>query len=337
MPLEHHFHNNVTTNAKHLHDNFYLVCCISNPCMYKSRYRLYFQFRKHIEEELGIKNFYTVEMAFADRQFVVTEPDNLRHIRVNGNSEVWLKENMFNIALARLPKEAKYIAFVDADVRFLNQNIVCDTIHALQHYNVVQMFESVFDLGPRGEICQVHKSFAYCYNAGAPYPYGKKGHYHVKGNHSFHPGFSAAFRREVLEGIGGFLDKAVLGSGDNHMWLCFIGKGQDSIPGGIHPEYRKMVMDYQAKCDVYVQKNIGSCPGTIVHSYHGKKSDRRYRERWSVLIENQYNPVTDVTKNLHGILELTGNKHKLRDDIRKYFRERNEDYHDTSDFIDKHA
>lgn len=289
-------------------------------------------FKEHILVELGIKNMITVEMSFGERSFVITEANNPQHVQVQSNSELWFKENLWNIGLSRIPKSAKYVAFIDADIRFLNKNVVCDAIHALQRYDVIQMHESVLDLGARGEVCQVHTSLGYCHVNDILNPYGDKKHYLKFG----HPGMNMCFRKDTLEKLGGFIDRAILGSADHHMWLCFIGKGADSLPNSIHPEYRKMIMDYQALCDVHLKKNIGYISGSIVHSFHGKKASRKYRERWDVLIKNKYDPTKDVYKNLHGVLELTGNKIKLRDDIRKYFDERNEDFFDTCDYNDTH-
>ena len=52
---------------------------------------------------------------------------------------------------------------------------------------------------------------------------------------------------------------------------------------------------------------------------------RAYGSRWRVLLDNQYDPRTDVSRDWQGVLQLTGNKPRLRDHIRAYFRDRNED------------
>ena len=50
---------------------------------------------------------------------------------------------------------------MDADVEFLRADVVDETIHALQHYSVVQMFQHCLDQGPEGEILHTHSSFGY--------------------------------------------------------------------------------------------------------------------------------------------------------------------------------
>ena len=43
------------------------------------------------------------------------------------------------------------------------------------------------------------------------------------------------------------------------------------------------------------------------------------------MIRNHYDPNTDIVRRRDGLIELAGNKPKLRDDILAYFTDRNED------------
>jgi flagellar basal body-associated protein FliL len=43
------------------------------------------------------------------------------------------------------------------------------------------------------------------------------------------------------------------------------------------------------------------------------------------LIDNDFDPEVDIVKDANGLWKLAGNKPKLRDDLRKYFSQRNED------------
>jgi hypothetical protein len=77
---------------------------------------------------------------------------------------------------------------------------------------------------------------------------------------------------------------------------------------------------------------LGYVPGVIRHYFHGSKKNRKYMERWQILVENQYNPNIHVTTNDFGLLIPTEEcPQKLLDDIMQYFSERNEDegYLDT--------
>jgi len=72
--------------------------------------------------------------------------------------------------------------------------------------------------------------------------------------------------------------------------------------------------------------NIGCVDAHVMHHWHGPKARRGYPDRWKILQRNHYNPHIDVFRDHRGVLQLSPNKPNLRDDIRAYFRQRNEDH-----------
>lgn len=118
-------------------------------------------------------------------------------------------------------------------------------------------------------------------------------------------------------------------AGDRHMALFYIGKGQASLNKNLHPHYHSMVADWEERAAKYVRRDMGYVPGTILHAWHGKKKDRKYAERWEILVENQYSPWRDLKPDWQGLYQLVDHGDRrslqLRDDIRRYFRSRNED------------
>lgn len=297
----------------------YVISVVSNPVRYASRYRLFKEFSERLDRVPGIKH-YTVEVAFGDRPHAIAE-DKPNHFKYRTQTEIWHKENMINLALARLPADWQYVAWVDADVEFVDPNWAEETVHLLQHYAFVQLFQTAVDLGPKREAMQVHQGFAYSYVTGQPrnslgynYPYP-----------FWHPGFAWAARRDALDNVGGLIETGILGAGDHHMALALIGMGKSSVPGGIHEDYVESVMTWQERAELHIRRNVGYLPGTILHHFHGKKKDRNYKGRWDILIDNKYTPDRDVYKDTQGLWALSPFNIKLRDDIRAYFRARNED------------
>lgn len=47
--------------------------------------------------------------------------------------------------------------------------------------------------------------------------------------------------------------------------------------------------------------------------------------RWEILIEHQFDPDADVYVNSYGVTELKDTKPAMRDAIKAYFKQRNED------------
>jgi len=84
------------------------------------------------------------------------------------------------------------------------------------------------------------------------------------------------------------------------------------------------VLRWQARAAV-LKQNIGCIDNHAIHYFHGSKVSRAYGSRWRVLLDNNYDPRTDIARDWQGVYQLTGNKQRLRDQIRTYFRDRNED------------
>jgi hypothetical protein len=116
----------------------------------------------------------------------------------------------------------------------------------------------------------------------------------------------------------------IVGAGDHHMACCLIGKGERSIPKGVHLNYRNYILAWQERAR-RLHNNIGYIKGSIYHYWHGKKKDRRYKDRWEILIDNKFNPSTFIHKDWQGVWSMYPGHEQLRDDIRKYFQARNED------------
>src|SRR6185295_44923 len=143
--------------AKPLH----VIAVISNPARFASRYKLYRDFKKHITDAGAV--LHTVEMAFGDREFEITEADTPRHHQVRSWTELWYKEALINLAVSRLPVDWEYVAWIDADIAFARPDWVQETLHQLQHHHVVQMFSHAVDLGPKFEPLNTHVGFCYGY------------------------------------------------------------------------------------------------------------------------------------------------------------------------------
>lgn len=303
-----------------MNDNrLFVVCMISNPCRYKSRYRLYEKFAAYMETIPEVE-LYTVEVAFGDRGHEVTT-DSPNHLQLRTRDELWHKENALNLGLRHLlPRDWKYACVVDCDIEFLNKDWAQEVLMQLQHHPVVQPFETAVDLGPRNNALQIHTSFAKMIctgekrqtKPGDPYRFG-------------HPGFCLAFTRRWFEQVGGLMDFPILGSADHHMLLSCIGQVEETIPINIHPNYRKLALEWQERCRKATQGNLGFVEGSLTHFWHGPKAKRFYRERWGILLQHNFDPLNDIHYDDQGLWALNNNKPGLKADLMRYFRSRSED------------
>ena len=318
--------------------HLYVVTAISTPARFHSRYRLYRAFEKHVRDAGAL--LLTVEMAFGDRPFEVTDAANPHHVQVRSRDELWHKENLLNLGLARLPASARYLAWIDADVAFARPDWAQETVQQLQHYQVVQMFSHAQDVGPQHEpietqaygwIESVNRGFPFAGSRKNPAGYGSTsrapGRGWIKG--AWHSGLAWAARREALDAVGGLLDFAILGSADRNMAGGLFGNMEATIDPAFSPAYRAHLLAWQHRAERHLRRNIGQVPGLLTHFWHGRKSQRGYLSRWKILADHQFDPHTDLKRDTQGLWQLhddgTPRFIRLRDEIRAYFRSRNED------------
>jgi hypothetical protein len=316
-----------------VHHPLHVVTCLFNPARYNSRIDLFHDFEKRVHDAGATLT--VVRAQVGDRQHYAQSDVRTNYIdlRVDHLQEIWLKENLLNIGVSRLPENAKYIAFLDADVNFVRADWVDATLHALQQYHVVQMFSEAVDLGPTHALAKEHgrakqMSHAWCYvndKLGDDLYGGAKVCVNDNGQLIYrHPGFAWAWRREALVHVGGLMDHVLLGSADWHMAWALLGKVEETL-GAESESYKRLCMIWQRRAMEHIKGNLGYVDGLLMHYWHGSKSDRGYQTRWKIMADHQFNPDTDLKKDWQGVLRLTDQKPGLRDDVRAYFRARNED------------
>ena len=305
--FENHNISYITVKSK-----LYVIAVISNPARFQTRYKLFNEFCQRMRKEDNIV-LVTLELQQGLRPFITDAA-----IKLRTNYEIWYKENLINIAVQHLPTHWKYMAWIDADVEFQNKNWVLDTIDQLQTYKIVQLFSHAIDLGIKKETLHVHTGFAYQYVNGETWKEARYGNF-------WHPGYAWAITKEAYNDIGGLMEFPILGSADNHMSLSFIGMVSKSLNSQLHENYKMLAHIFQERCERHIKRNIGFVHGTILHHFHGNKVDRKYQDRWKILIENKFDPLRDLKKDCNNLWQLEDTKIKLRDDIIMYFRQRNED------------
>jgi len=79
----------------------------------------------------------------------------------------------------------------------------------------------------------------------------------------------------------------------------------------------------------HIRQNVGVVTGSLGHYFHGHKANRKYVKRSNLLAEHKFNPISDLRYDWQGLIRLnddgTQRFIKLRDGIREWARQRNED------------
>jgi hypothetical protein len=309
--------------------SMFVVTCISNVARYKRRPELYQRF-KEMCYHAGV-NLITVEIALGERDFEVTNRGNPMHLQLRTQCEFFHKEAGLNLGIqyGRLIfPQATEVCWIDADCFPARppREWFLETWHALQVYQFVQMWEWLQPLDSyNNPLTTPNPSFMSNYvKYGTPYPKKQNGYPQSWGS----PGLAWAANLSALDHIGGIPDVAILGAGDwylAHMLTSGLElKGMEEYTDG----YRNYWLRKQELCERHIRRDVGYVPGLVLHEFHGHTVNRRYNTRERILIDNQYDPNADLKRGVNGLYQLETyepRQVKMYDQIRSYFRQRNED------------
>lgn len=313
-------------NNKPLEEKLNVIIVCSNPCQYATRYILAREFIARIENDEKNVNLYIVELAYKlpnnkVQKFHITDSNNKNHLQLTTDiAPLWVKENLQNIAVEKLlggrNGNWKSVAFCDADISFDNVHWATDTLKVLNKTrDIVHMHSHCLDLDSQNDPMSIFSSFGYQYSQNRQYSKG--------GIHFWHPGFNVAMTKSAYYQLNGLYDLSILGSGDHNFMFSLIQNGIKSVNKYTSDGYKKSITEYEQN---FKDLKFGVINGVIRHYFHGSKKNRKYMERWEILVKHQYDPYTMITKDSNGLVKPTENcPQELLHDIYNYFKERNED------------
>jgi hypothetical protein len=302
----------------------YVVVPFFNPLQFESRKRLYFKFKREMEAA-GVR-LLTVECAFGDHAYQVTDACDDWSLQLRTQHMLWHKERLINLGFIRLfqmAPDAWNIGWFDADVTFVDADWAGRAVHKLMHCEVIQPFSQAIFLNKAEEelwhcpstFCAFLKGRGYHQRPPIPLQYLFSGH----------PGLAWMATRRALDALGGVYDLCVAGSGDTVMANCL--KGGPDIYLHVTPTagILRSMQAWNARCVRSIDGRIGYSDGALLHHWHGAAEKRGYAKRWAILAFHDFDPVTDLATEANGLYRWAGNKPQLRDDLRLSLSSRNED------------
>lgn len=252
---------------------------------------------------------------------------------------LWHKETLLNMTIKQLPKQFKYIFWIDADVIFTNLNWLTDSVDAMKNGAlIVQPFEYCvhldrnqlrpdFDLddfrysaSTKDRHPKVWRSF--CSNANMSLiGLANDKNYDLHG----HVGFAWGARREILEecplydrGLIGGADHIIAHAAAGHIHHSCISRGfADNIDEVRNwmTKFNKVIKKYQR----FGVNPIGFASGDLFHIWHGDIAKRQYLKR-----VQDYTPVINsiterdqkgLYKNTAGNKSYIGNYYRHREPV----------------------
>jgi hypothetical protein len=315
-------------------ESLWAITSYFNPCRYRSRLENYRIFRDNLRVPLV-----TAELSY-DGRFELFDSDADRVIRLHGRNVMWQKERLLNVALGSLPESCDKVAWLDCDVVIPKLDWVIDAIVELDDHQMIQPFRKVHHLPPdtRVEPATLRElphidpvlteiSFASSRNARpeTPVVFQPREDRDSRLKVRDCPGLFWAARRELLSDHG-LYDACIAGGADKAIALAACGKMHEL------PEIRPMTpgqidhyLEWAVRFSASVDNGISHLDYDAYHLWHGHFSDRRYRERHERLVQLEFDPKADLTKDSHGIWCWSNGKIALHEYLKAYFAARRED------------
>lgn len=263
-----------------------VISCLFNFGNYQNIVDNYLRF-KHEMRWWGVP-FYDI-VAITDQQYKqISHSNPYLTVRVdptnNPKTVLWQKEHLLNLVERALPKRYDAIAWVDADILFLNRNWYRNTLDALQTKPVVQMWRQWHFVGGAGELTLTGQSV------------GEDGSNYLK--KKGHPGGAWAARREIFP----LYPYHVVGGGDTLAVDAWLGLRNTFAQNQMSIDWLTDYTDWADNQFAMVGGNIGTLQSDCMHLYHGDRKNRLYSERSMWLKKNGFDPNKHLTTDESSLL-----------------------------------
>jgi hypothetical protein len=282
-----------------------VVCVFWSPAGWRSLHRNYLRFL-HEMRWWGVPT-YNVEVAYEGQEFAT--PDAWLQIRGGREHVLWQKERLINLAVERLPERFDKVAWIDADMIFLDPTWPERVCQMLEEWPVVQMWDTWHCADADGKVASVKTCV------------GTHGERYVT-NVDCCPGGAWAARRTVWP----LYDRHIVGSGDSMMVEGWTGHRARRCLRMMNEPMEAHFRAWSADAYAKVQSQIACLPGDAMHLYHGRLQDRQYHARWYPVIDGGYDPARHVRIDDTGLLAWTQEASpELVEWVAGYFHTRRED------------
>jgi hypothetical protein len=273
-----------------------------------------------------------VELAFGEQPFQVADTLAERVLRLRASDLMWQKERLLNLGIAALPDDCEYVAWLDNDILFENDDWVAQTAALLAAHALVQPFERVCWLGPNqsrltddaplgmGEGCCLPGMAASM--AGSLTPRRDLLDYQRHG----HTGFAWAARRALVQGHG-LYDRGIIGGGDLIMAHAFyhdhdFQRGLNPYSSKLGARERAAIASWSSAFAADLHGAPVAVPGRVLHLYHGALGGRGYQQRLGILAAADFDPLLDLALAGNGCWRWDSPKPALHQAVAEYLAHR---------------
>ncbi len=315
-----------------------VISCFFNPQNNPYRviaFQKWYRSIKHLNHRI-------IECIIGDAQSQLPDTDSIS--KIHSDSVLWHKESILNKIVSELPKEFRYVFWVDADVLFTNKNWLVNATKKLRTTaNIVQPFEYCIHLDKnqviedidefdikwckegidnnfdnRPSTVKIWRSF--CSNV--QYGRASNNNYDKHG----HVGFAWGAKREVLERCP-LYDRALVGGADHIIAHAAAGHIPHNCITKSFTDDIDNVNEWSQQFYNVVRGKIDYVDGDLYHIWHGDISKRQYLKRIKDFTPESKS-INQRDKN--GLHTVGKGKDKY---VREYFNQREVEFFDDDFFM----
>lgn len=290
-----------------------VVTCHFNWCNYKNTAKNLNRFIRNME--LKSVPLFGIELSETDK-FVTVGLEGWTQILISKENVCFQKEACINLAVQELvPKSYKKIAWIDADLEFLNANWYDEASKALDEHKLIQLYSNYLYTDENEKV--VGNKNSIMKNCGVSGEIGLTGL----------PGGAWAALRELWNN-GGLYPYCFVGGGDVAFIASVLGF-ENQIPIrniiGIYGknENCEKFQIWKAAVTKYIDKKVACLDGDVIHGWHGEFHNRKYNHRWNIY--SDINIDNNVSIGEKGLIEFSNVSQEFYKKINSYFRNRKED------------
>jgi len=319
----------------------WVISSYFNPIGYQRRQFNYRVFRKHLAAPL-----LTVEWS-PNGRFELNDEDADILLQIGSGDLMWQKERLLNLALKRLPRQCRYVAWIDCDVVFDNSDWAFAAMRQLESIPAIQLFSEASHLPPIGfdvlpeiealrEMNPIHRELSWIgkhivddtgvgiQESLADMPFKRRSG-QPGSEPQYAPGIAWAATREVLD-VAGFYDANIIGGGDSAIALASVGlASQLAEKRALSAAHLQHYLAWADTFDRAVGRKVSSLTDKVFHLWHGDFSNRQYKNRHRQLQGANFDPERDIRLSKEKTWEFSDAASPLREMVRAYFESRLED------------
>jgi len=277
-------------------ESLWAISAYFNPCNYRSRKRNYRIFHEALQVPLLTVEYVqgsTPQLESCDAEIL---------LRLPGETVLWHKERLLNIAVEHLPDDCEYVAWLDCDVVFERDDWAVEVSRMLADYQLVQLFSSAVYLSKSATARMDFDSQEIPFASLVKYletvsPHWKQRIFQETGlsrRLKYVPGLAWAASRKTLE-VCGFYDAMVMGGGDKAMSNAAYGFIEELCQAfTLNDHHKQHYKKWATRFYREVAGSVSCVDQRVYHLWHGDAKNRRYCQRHSELYSTGFDPSRDL-------------------------------------------